>query len=205
MEKRVIERKPLPPETRASDSIHLNSESLTFGFHTAEDSRKKSVAVISKTDDFDKKGIPIGGGRYDPLMGPLGKTDNKGNEWECETCGQTFYRCPGHDGHIELSLPVYHPLFMKDLFGIIQLTCPICQMFFCLGKASQIFSLVTPSHLILFNIYQFQRVGKLFLLVSWSFWSMDNSSQPSNLRNNLGLTQMIISTKNKANSPLKVT
>jgi DNA-directed RNA polymerase I subunit RPA1 len=136
MEKRVVERKPPPPDTKSADSIHLFPKSLTFGFHTAEDIRKISVVQISKKDSFNQLGHPINGGLYDPFMGPSRETDEKRNLQICSTCLETFNRCPGHYGHIELPLPVYHPLFVRNLIGIIKLTCPTCKRFFLLGMVS---------------------------------------------------------------------
>ena len=40
----------------------------------------------------------------------------------CGTCSLTDMKCPGHLGHIELPVPVYHPLWMRQL----ELVCIIC-------------------------------------------------------------------------------
>jgi DNA-directed RNA polymerase I subunit RPA1 len=34
--------------------------------------------------------------------------------------------CPGHVGHIELALPVYHPIFFNNMFQLLRGTCLYC-------------------------------------------------------------------------------
>ena len=62
-------------------------------------------------------------GLYDPALGPtdFGVT--------CSTCGLTYPDCPGHLGHIELSVPVYHPLLLSQLFKILRLKCFFCHKY----------------------------------------------------------------------------
>ena len=43
------------------------------------------------------------------VSGPHEKMEN------CGTCSLTDMKCPGHLGHIELPVPVYHPLWMRQL------------------------------------------------------------------------------------------
>ena len=142
MENIVVERKPLPPEIKY-DCIHMQPKSVTFGFHTADDIRKISAVQVMKNGTFDRLGHTIDGGLYDLFMGPSRETDAKGNLQICRTCVETFNKCPGHYGHIELPLPVYHSLFLKDLIGIIKLTCPTCKRFFLLGMVFQMLSFPT--------------------------------------------------------------
>lgn len=39
----------------------------------------------------------------DPRMGTIDRN------FKCQTCGEGMSECPGHFGHIELALPVFHP------------------------------------------------------------------------------------------------
>ena len=47
----------------------------------------------------------------------------------CATCRLTYFTCPGHFGHIELPSPVYHPLFMVNMFNLLRGTCLFCHRF----------------------------------------------------------------------------
>ena len=38
----------------------------------------------------------------------------------------SFFNCPGHYGHIDLSLPVYHPLLFPILIKLLRATCLSC-------------------------------------------------------------------------------
>lgn len=43
----------------------------------------------------------------------------------CATCHLTL-DCPGHMGHIELSMLVYNPIFIKVVTDILRVTCLSC-------------------------------------------------------------------------------
>jgi DNA-directed RNA polymerase beta' subunit len=47
----------------------------------------------------------------------------------CATCHLSSYQCPGHFGHIELPVPVFHPLFMNQAFGLLRSVCMFCHQF----------------------------------------------------------------------------
>ena len=44
----------------------------------------------------------------------------------CETCGARLQDCPGHYGHIELVLPVFHIGYFKPLLAVLQCICKAC-------------------------------------------------------------------------------
>ena len=50
------------------------------------------------------------------VSGPHEKMEN------CGTCSLTDMKCPGHLGHIELPVPVYHPLWMRQL-ELVSIIC----------------------------------------------------------------------------------
>ncbi|GHV49454.1 hypothetical protein AGMMS49579_01150 [Spirochaetia bacterium] len=56
---------------------------------------------------------------YDPRSGPV--KDNL-----CETCNNNYINCPGHFGHIELNVPLFHPLFLSHIVNILKIFCPYC-------------------------------------------------------------------------------
>ena len=48
----------------------------------------------------------------------------------CTTCGLTTYNgCPGHCGHIELPVPVYHLTFIDQLLRLLRGKCAYCHHF----------------------------------------------------------------------------
>ena len=63
---------------------------------------------------------PPRSGLYDRALGPI--------EFGvlCPTCGLTTQECPGHAGHIELSVPVLNVLFFPTLFRLLRLKCFAC-------------------------------------------------------------------------------
>ena len=70
-------------------------------------SRNLSVMEISNKEVFDLNSNAQVGGLYDLKMGATDRTEL------CETCGLGCVQCAGHHGHIELPVPVYHPLYFK--------------------------------------------------------------------------------------------
>ncbi|KAJ6539562.1 hypothetical protein B0H19DRAFT_1179600 [Mycena capillaripes] len=96
---------------------------ISFSFLTAEDVRRISVKQIVNVNLLDDLNRPNIGGLYDPALGPSGRDDI------CATCHLTFYTCPGHFGHIELPAPVFHPLFMGNMFNLLRDTCLFCHRF----------------------------------------------------------------------------
>ena len=44
----------------------------------------------------------------------------------CETCNCNFENCPGHFGHIELVMPVYHIGFLEECKKILRCICFNC-------------------------------------------------------------------------------
>ena len=44
----------------------------------------------------------------------------------CSTCHLNTFNCPGHMGHIELPVPVYHVTFMDQLLRLMKSKCAYC-------------------------------------------------------------------------------
>lgn len=93
---------------------------VSFLTLTADDIKKQSVKHITNPETFDDLLHPNAGGLYDGSMGPVDRSDL------CESCGMNNVHCPGHLGHIELPLPVYHPIFFRILQQFLNLTCYNC-------------------------------------------------------------------------------
>ncbi|KAJ7094564.1 hypothetical protein B0H15DRAFT_830038 [Mycena belliarum] len=104
-------------------SLPSTVSGISFSFLTGEDVRRISVKQIVNVNLLDDLNRPNIGGLYDPALGPTERDDI------CATCRLTFYTCPGHFGHIELPAPVFHPLFMGNMFNLLRDTCLFCHRF----------------------------------------------------------------------------
>ncbi|PNS17562.1 DNA-directed RNA polymerase I subunit rpa1 [Sphaceloma murrayae] len=92
---------------------------VEFGFLSSEDIRALSVKRVTNPTTFDTLLNPVPGGLYDAAYGPFG--DNS-----CSTCGLRGAGCPGHCGHIELPVHVYHPTFMDQCLRLLRAKCVYC-------------------------------------------------------------------------------
>ncbi|RDB19957.1 DNA-directed RNA polymerase I subunit rpa1 [Hypsizygus marmoreus] len=106
-----------------SHSLPSTVSGVSFSFLTAEDVRRISVKQIVNPVLLDDLNRPNIGGLYDPALGPSDRSDI------CATCRLTYFTCPGHFGHIELPAPVFHPLFMTNMFNLLRGTCLFCHRF----------------------------------------------------------------------------
>jgi len=100
--------------------IHKRIISLKFALLSPEEIRKMSAVKIITPDTYDDDGFPIEHGLMDPHMGVIEPG------LRCKTCGGTMHECPGHFGHIELAMPVIHVGFVKEIYKMLQATCPKC-------------------------------------------------------------------------------
>ncbi|KAF2157901.1 beta and beta-prime subunits of DNA dependent RNA-polymerase [Myriangium duriaei CBS 260.36] len=91
---------------------------VEFGFLSSGDIRALSVKRVTNPTTFDTLLNPIPGGLYDSAYGPFG--DNG-----CSTCNLK-HGCPGHCGHIELPVHVYHPTFMDQCLRLLRAKCVYC-------------------------------------------------------------------------------
>ncbi|PSK56814.1 DNA-directed RNA polymerase I subunit rpa1 [Elsinoe australis] len=92
---------------------------VEFGFLSSEDIRALSVKRVTNPTTFDTLLNPVPGGLYDAAYGPFG--DNS-----CSTCNNRGAGCPGHCGHIELPVHVYHPTFMDQCLRLLRAKCVYC-------------------------------------------------------------------------------
>jgi DNA-directed RNA polymerase I subunit RPA1 len=93
---------------------------LNFQYFSRDEVHKLSVKDINKAQALDRLLNPIQGGLYDLALGPLDKND------VCLTCHLDYFQCPGHFGHIDLALPVYNPVFFKELVKLLRASCYSC-------------------------------------------------------------------------------
>lgn len=93
---------------------------LDFQYYSKNELLKLSVKEITKPQALDRLLNPIQNGLYDLALGPLDKNDI------CLTCNLDYFQCPGHFGHINLALPVYNPVFFKELIRLLRSSCLSC-------------------------------------------------------------------------------
>ena len=73
------------------------------------------------------QGRPVLGGLNDPALGVIDRNAT------CTTCKNTYdakdggYNdCPGHFGHLQLEVPVFHIGFLLEVYKLIQCVCINC-------------------------------------------------------------------------------
>lgn len=104
--------------------IRTELKGVQFGIYTDAETRDRSVVQITSPQAYDAIGTALPGGVYDPRLGPV---DSRGGA--CITCSLPYLHCPGHFGHIELCVPVYHPLLFPRLVSFLRLKCLNCHDF----------------------------------------------------------------------------
>ena len=95
-------------------------DAIKFGLLPPDDIRRLSVVETDTSDTYDEDGAPIAGGLMDQRLGTLEPRQR------CRTCGNIAINCPGHFGHIELSVPVIHVEFAKPIYKVLNATCRGC-------------------------------------------------------------------------------
>ncbi len=94
------------------DTYEINS--IKFGVYSSKEILKMSVAELTCCKKNGYNSI------YDPRLGAIGTS-------LCETCGQDAIDCPGHFGHVNLNVPVIHPLFVKKTIAFLRCQCIECK------------------------------------------------------------------------------
>lgn len=76
---------------------------IQFGLLSPEEIKAMSVVHVIYPETFDdEKQQPRKGGLGDPRLGSIDRM------YSCATCKEDMQTCPGHFGHIELAVPVFH-------------------------------------------------------------------------------------------------
>jgi len=98
-------------------STYAVPQYIQFGIPSGDEIIRNSVCEISKpyTRNTDPMNTP-----YDPRMGPLE------NKVPCPTCSQDNIKCPGHHGHIILSVPIFNPKCLDICVSILKCICIEC-------------------------------------------------------------------------------
>ena len=78
-------------------------QEIQFGLLSPEEIKNMSVAHIEYPETMDEqKQRPRELGLNDPKLGSIDRA------FKCGTCDENMSECPGHFGHIELAVPVFH-------------------------------------------------------------------------------------------------
>lgn len=102
-----------------SQPISSSVDRVEFTFLTKEEIHAISVKKIENDSTFDTLLNPVRGGLYDPALGSWGDSI-------CTTCNLGIQSCPGHAGHVDLPVPVYHPTFMDQILRLVRAQCVYC-------------------------------------------------------------------------------
>jgi DNA-directed RNA polymerase I subunit RPA1 len=85
--------------------------------------KRISVKEVTSPIIFDNLKNAVIGGLYDPAFGPMDSRE------KCGTCGMNNFECPGHFGHVEVSVPLYNPLVFMTLYKLLRSCCMHCFKF----------------------------------------------------------------------------
>lgn len=101
--------------------VRKQIQTVEFGFYVDADVRSRSVVEITSPQAFDAMGTALPRGLYDPRLGPYEKSS-----MPCVTCGCGYLTCPGHASHLELAVPVYHPILFPLVLKLMKAKCLHC-------------------------------------------------------------------------------
>jgi DNA-directed RNA polymerase I subunit RPA1 len=99
------------------------SSNISFSFYSSYEVDLLSISEIFCPVFFDHKGKCVKWGLCDLKLGTLSKYEN------CISCGGNYSNCPGHFGHIDLSIPIINPLTKNIFYSIINSKCWYCNYF----------------------------------------------------------------------------
>lgn len=95
---------------------------IDFSALSTKEVRDLSAKQITNPTAFDNLGHPVPSGLYDLSLGAFLRNT-------CATCGLDEKFCPGHQGHIELPVPCYNPLFFSQMYIMLRSSCIFCHHF----------------------------------------------------------------------------
>ena len=105
----------------ASTSIPTSIKSVDFAVLTSDEILKLSTKRITNSQTFDPVLMhPQPNGLYDTALGAI-------LDHPCATCHLDINACPGHCGHIELPVHVYHCQFIDQAYKFLKAQCAFCR------------------------------------------------------------------------------
>jgi len=100
--------------------VRKKIEQVGFGLFSSKMIERLSSAKIHTPNTYDEDGYPVEGGLMDPKLGVIDPGIR------CKTCGGGLGECQGHFGHVELTRPVIHVGYAKEVYLLLRVTCRSC-------------------------------------------------------------------------------
>jgi DNA-directed RNA polymerase subunit A' len=100
--------------------VRKKIEAIEFGLFSSRMLQKFSAARIYTPRTYDDDGYPVEGGLMDPRLGVIDPGIR------CKTCGGRLGECQGHFGHIQLTRPVIHVGYAREVYNLLRATCRQC-------------------------------------------------------------------------------
>ncbi|KAF2205301.1 DNA-directed RNA polymerase II subunit [Delitschia confertaspora ATCC 74209] len=111
---------PLGTETKSMCPLRTVKE-VQFGLLSPEEIKAMSVVPILYPETMDEeKQMPRQHGLNDSRLGTIDRM------YTCGTCKEDITTCPGHFGHIELAVPVFHVGFIIKIKKLLETVCHNC-------------------------------------------------------------------------------
>jgi DNA-directed RNA polymerase II subunit RPB1 len=113
-------------DLRKMENLSFNNEiikGVSFEILQAEDIRKQSVVEVKYSGKRTVQNgvfVNVENSLRDERLGPLNKRS------KCKTCGKKMMQCCGHFGHIELSHPIYHIYYTRQVVQWLKAICFNC-------------------------------------------------------------------------------
>ncbi|MFC2162929.1 DNA-directed RNA polymerase subunit A' [Candidatus Altiarchaeota archaeon] len=100
--------------------VRKKIDRVEFGLFSSKMIQRMSAARIYTPNTYDDDGYPIEGGLMDPRLGVIDPGIR------CKTCGGRLGECQGHFGHVQLTRPVIHVGYAKEVYNLLRATCRNC-------------------------------------------------------------------------------
>lgn len=100
--------------------VRKKIDSIRFGLFSSRMIQKFSSARIHTPRTYDDDGYPVEGGLMDPRLGVIDPGIR------CKSCGGRLGECQGHFGHIQLTRPVVHVGYAREVYNLLRATCRSC-------------------------------------------------------------------------------
>ena len=100
--------------------VRKKIDHIEFGLLSSKMIQKMSGARIYTPNTYDDDGYPVEGGLMDSRLGVIDPGIR------CKTCGGRLGECQGHFGHVQLTRPVIHVGYAKEVYNTLRATCRNC-------------------------------------------------------------------------------
>jgi DNA-directed RNA polymerase subunit A' len=100
--------------------VRKKIDHIEFGLLSSKMIQKMSAARIYTPNTYDDDGYPVEGGLMDSRLGVIDPGIR------CKSCGGRLGECQGHFGHVQLTRPVIHVGYAKEVYNLLRATCRAC-------------------------------------------------------------------------------